>query len=132
MRAGVDVPLQPCREASRKWSVCRAARGRSSRRRVSCPTLRCGAGRGSGRRARPCARGRGSKVPAEYADKLENILFALDTALVVDALDLPGFRLHLLKGDLKGYWSITVRANWRVVFRFENGQALDVDLVDYH
>lgn len=77
-------------------------------------------------------RGDRSKVPAEYADKLENILFLLDTALVVDALDLPGFRLHQLKGDLKGFWSVTVRANWRVVFRFSGEQALDVDLVDYH
>ena len=73
-----------------------------------------------------------SRVPAEYAEKLENILFLLDTALVVNALDLPGFRLHALKGDRKGFWSITVRANWRVIFRFEEGQALDVDLVDYH
>ena len=77
-------------------------------------------------------RGDRSKVPAEYADKLENILFALDTAFVVDALGLPGFRLHPLKGDLKGFWSITVRANWRVIFRFHGGQALDVDLADYH
>lgn len=77
-------------------------------------------------------RGDRSKVPADYAEKLENILFLLDTALVVEALDLPGFRLHPLTGDLKGFWSITVRANWRVIFRFEQGQALDVDLVDYH
>lgn len=77
-------------------------------------------------------RGDRSKVPAEYADKLENILFVLDTALTIEAMDVPGFRLHPLKGDLKGFWSITVRANWRVIFRFENGQALDVDLVDYH
>jgi len=77
-------------------------------------------------------RGDRSKVPAEYADKLENILFVLDTALIIEAVDMPGFRLHPLKGDLKGFWSITVRANWRVIFRFENGQALDVDLVDYH
>ncbi len=77
-------------------------------------------------------RGDRSKVPAEYAEKLENILFLLDTALVVDALDLPGFRLHTLKGNLKGFWSIAVRSNWRVIFRFQDGQALDVDLVDYH
>ena len=77
-------------------------------------------------------RGDRSRVPAQYAEKLENILFLLDTALVVEALDLPGFRLHPLTGDLKGFWSITVRANWRVIFRFEDGQALDVDLVDYH
>ncbi|NCC53702.1 MAG: peptidase [Spartobacteria bacterium] len=77
-------------------------------------------------------RGDRSKVPADHAEKLENILFLLDTALVVEALDLPGFRLHPLTGDLKGFWSIAVRANWRVIFRFEQGQALDVDLVDYH
>lgn len=77
-------------------------------------------------------RGDRSKVPAEYAEKLENILFALDNAQVIEALDLPGFRLHSLKGDLKGSWSISVRANWRVIFRFEDGQVRDVDLVDYH
>ncbi len=77
-------------------------------------------------------RGDRSKVPAEYREKLENILFALDNADMIEALDLPGFRLHLLKGNLKGICSITVRANWRVVFRFEDGQAHDVDLLDYH
>jgi proteic killer suppression protein len=44
---------------------------------------------------------------------------------------LPGFRLHPLKGDLAGYWSIIVSANWRIIFRFEHGDATDVDLVDY-
>jgi proteic killer suppression protein len=77
-------------------------------------------------------RGDRSRVPAEFCEKLEHILFALDNALVVDALDLPGFRLHALRGDLKGCWSVTVRANWRVIFRFKDGQASDVDLVDYH
>lgn len=77
-------------------------------------------------------RGDRSKVAADHAEKLENILFMLDTALVVEALDLPGFRLHPLTGDLKGFWSVTVWANWRVIFRFEQGRALDVDLVDYH
>jgi toxin HigB-1 len=47
-------------------------------------------------------------------------------------MDLPGFRLHPLKGDLKGLWSVTVRANWRVIFRLAGGDALDVDYVDYH
>lgn len=47
-------------------------------------------------------------------------------------MDLPGFRLHRLKGDLKGFWAVTVRANWRVIFRFEDGDAWDVDLTDYH
>jgi proteic killer suppression protein len=46
-------------------------------------------------------------------------------------MDLPGFRLHQLKGELKGFWAVTVRANWRVIFRFE-GDAEDVDYVDYH
>ena len=45
---------------------------------------------------------------------------------------MPTFRLHPLTGDLKGFWSITVRANRRVIFRFEDGKALDIDLVDYH
>jgi proteic killer suppression protein len=45
---------------------------------------------------------------------------------------LPGFRLHPLKGDLAGYRSIIVSANWRIIFRFEQGEATDVDLVDYH
>ena len=73
-----------------------------------------------------------SKVPPEYAEKLENILFALDNATTIEALNLPGFRLHALKGDLSNLWAITVRANWRVVFHFDNGQARDVDLIDYH
>ena len=47
-------------------------------------------------------------------------------------IDLPGFRLHQLKGELKGFWAVTVRANWRVIFRFADGNVLDVDCVDYH
>jgi toxin HigB-1 len=46
-------------------------------------------------------------------------------------MDLPGFGLHPLKGDLAGFWAVTVRANWRIVFRFAGGDAHDVDLVDY-
>lgn len=47
-------------------------------------------------------------------------------------MDLPGFKLHPLKWDLDGFWSVTVRANWRIIFRFEEGDATDVDLIDYH
>jgi len=47
-------------------------------------------------------------------------------------MDLPGFKLHQLKGKLRGFWAVTVRANWRVIFRFEDRNALDVDYVDYH
>jgi len=46
-------------------------------------------------------------------------------------MDLPGFRLHPLKGASKGFWAVTVRVNWRVIFRFDDG-AEDVDYVDYH
>ena len=48
------------------------------------------------------------------------------------ALDMPGFKLHPLKGDRKGFWAVTVRANWRVIFRFADADALDVDYLDYH
>ena len=51
---------------------------------------------------------------------------------IARALDLPGYRLHRLKGDLKGFWSVTVRANWRIVFRFDGNHTVDVDFVDYH
>ena len=44
----------------------------------------------------------------------------------------PGWRLHPLKGDLKGFWSVTITGNWRLIFRFEDGDAFDLDLVDYH
>jgi len=47
-------------------------------------------------------------------------------------MNLPGFHLHPLKGDYAGYWAVTVRANWRVIFRFEDGHAIDVDYLDYH
>jgi len=47
-------------------------------------------------------------------------------------MNAPGWRLHRLKGDLSGGWAVTVRSNWRLVFRFENGDAVDVDYLDYH
>lgn len=47
-------------------------------------------------------------------------------------MNLPTFRLHQLKGEWKGFFSVTVRANWRIIFRFEDGDAFDVDFVDYH
>ena len=73
-----------------------------------------------------------SKIRRDLTDKIERILSVLDAAAAPQALDLPGYRLHPLKGDRKGYWSVTVRANWRIIFRFENGDAHDVELVDYH
>ena len=71
-------------------------------------------------------------VMAEHAEKLRDILARLDAARVATDMDLPGFRLHPLRGNLRGYWAVTVRANWRVIFRFADGEASDVDYVDYH
>lgn len=71
-------------------------------------------------------------VIGEHAEELRDILARLDASASPTDLDLPGFRLHRLKGDFKGFWAVTVRANWRVIFRFAEGDALDVDYVDYH
>lgn len=71
-------------------------------------------------------------VLAEHTTKLRNILARLDASSVAEDMDLPGFKLHTLKGDFKGFWAVTVRANWRVVFRFVQGNAFDVDYLDYH
>ncbi len=73
-----------------------------------------------------------SRVPAEHVGRLRIILAALDAAERVEDMDIHTLRLHALKGDLKGYWAVTVRANWRVVFRFNGGKTTDIDLVDYH
>jgi proteic killer suppression protein len=71
-------------------------------------------------------------VTAEHLIKLRNILARLDAAGVVEDMNLPGFALHALKGELRGSMAVTVRANWRVVFRVEEGDAFDVDYLDYH
>ncbi len=60
------------------------------------------------------------------------MLAHLDSATEPSDVDLPGYRLHPLKGDLKGRWSVTISGNWRITFRFVEGAALDVDLTDYH
>ena len=75
------------------------------------------------------------RVPTAMADKLRNILFALETAESLDQVSrFPGWRLHPLKGGLKGWWSLTVTGNWRLVFRYDakTNTATDIDLVDYH
>ena len=77
-------------------------------------------------------RGDRSRIGADLIDKVENILATLDAADTPQALALPGYRLHSLKGSREGFWAVTVRANWRIIFRFENGDAFDVELVDYH
>ncbi len=77
-------------------------------------------------------RGDRSRISANQTRRIEDILGRLDTAETVAALDLPGYRLHMLKGDLKGFWSIRVSGNWRIIFRFTDGDVFDVDLIDYH
>jgi proteic killer suppression protein len=71
-------------------------------------------------------------VMAEHLTKLRNILARLDAAGSVEDMDLPGSNLHALKGQLKGSMAVTVRANWRVTFRFVGGDAFEVDYLDYH
>lgn len=73
-----------------------------------------------------------SGIRPDLVDPIERILTIIDTATAPQALNLPRYRLHPLKGDLKGLWSVTVRANWRIVFRFEDANAYDIELIDYH
>ena len=71
-------------------------------------------------------------VIQEHTEKLRDILARLDAAATSAEMELPGFRLHPLKGELKGHWAVTVRANWRVIFRFSDGHAFDLDYIDCH
>jgi proteic killer suppression protein len=64
--------------------------------------------------------------------RVQEILTLLDGADSIEELDVPGYRLHSLTGSLKGFWSVRVTGNWRIVFRFVHGEAYDVDLTDYH
>lgn len=74
-------------------------------------------------------------VTPAMADKLRKLLFALETADSLDQVSrFPGWKLHRLKGALKGFWSLTVTGNWRLIFRYEEeaNAASDIDLIDYH
>ena len=73
-----------------------------------------------------------SQIHAVYRKKVARILADLDSARVPQDMDFPGLRLHPLTGDLRGFWSVTVSANWRIIFRFDDADVVDVDLVDYH
>ena len=76
---------------------------------------------------------RRQQLPGDLVPKLRRVLTLLDEARNPGDLAFqPGYRLHPLKGDMAGLWSIRVSGNWRVVFRFEDNEAVDVDLVDYH
>jgi toxin HigB-1 len=73
-----------------------------------------------------------SGIRPDLVDTVQEILTVLDDAATPQDLNLPGYRLHPLKGELKGFWSVTVRANWRMIFRFQGADAFDVELIDYH
>ncbi len=77
-------------------------------------------------------RGDRSQVRSDRLERIEDILARLDVATVPSDLDLPGYELHSLKGKLKGFWAVKVSGNWRIVFRFQDSDALDVNLIDYH
>ena len=77
-------------------------------------------------------RGEERRIDPGHRDAVRDILARLNASAGPHDMDLPGFRLHPLKGDLAGFWAVTVRANWRIVFRFEDGHAADVDYLDYH
>jgi toxin HigB-1 len=71
-------------------------------------------------------------VSAEHVEKTARVLARLDVVTLPEQLRLPGFRLHRFEGDLAGYWSVAIRGDWRVIFRFDQGNITDVDLVEYN
>ena len=73
------------------------------------------------------------ELRADQVKRIRRVLAILDAAAGLETLDtMPGMRLHRLKGDLSDYWSLSVTGNWRIIFRIENGEMHDVELVDYH
>jgi len=77
-------------------------------------------------------KGNVSGVQTDYAPRISLILDAIDAAKLVNELDLPGLRLHRLKGDKRNLWSVRISANWRITFEFENGDAYILNFEDYH
>ena len=76
--------------------------------------------------------GSAAGIVPDHAARLEERLQALHTATVIDDMDLPGWKLHPLKGDRAGLWAVSVSGNWRVVFEFKDGHAYVVNYEDYH
>ena len=72
------------------------------------------------------------RISPEHVGKVQRVLARLDVASGPQDMDLPGFRLHALRGDLDGFFAVAISSNWRIIFRFETGHARDVDLLDYH
>ena len=77
-------------------------------------------------------RGDKRRIHADHREAVQDILARLNASSTPEDMNLPGLRLHPLKGNYEGFWSVTVRANWRIIFRFEAGHAVDVDYLDYH
>jgi proteic killer suppression protein len=77
-------------------------------------------------------KGDSSGVTAQFVPKLRRMLALLDSSSSSAGMNLPGWRLHMLKGGRKGHWAVSVSGNWRLVFAFDGTDAVDVDLVDYH
>lgn len=77
-------------------------------------------------------KGDGSGIGTNMVSRVEEILTILEAAETIEEADIPGYRLHPLTGNLKGFWSVRVTGNWRITFSFENGSAQDLDLTDYH
>ena len=77
-------------------------------------------------------RGDRSLIHPDLRERVEVILALLDVASSPESMRFPDYRLHPLKGKLRGYWSVTVKTNWRIIFRFEGGNVYDVELIDYH
>jgi len=73
-----------------------------------------------------------SGIQPSHARRLRMQLAALETTSTVEDMDIPGFRLHALKGSLRGRWSISVNGNWRLTFEFRDGNAHVLDYEDYH
>lgn len=73
-----------------------------------------------------------SKLQPHHVEKIRRILYKLDEAQAIDDMNVVGWALHPLSGNYKGYWSVKVNGNYRIIFRFQDGQAHDVDYLDYH
>ena len=76
--------------------------------------------------------GSAAGIQSSHKKRLRLQLVALDTATIIEDMDIPGFKLHPLKGDRKGLWSISVSGNWRITFEFKDGNAYFVNYEDYH
>ena len=73
-----------------------------------------------------------SPIRPDLLPRVTVILAQLDRMEQIEDMALHSFHLHPMKGNYQGYWSVTVRANWRIIFRFEDGNVFDVELLDYH